>query len=77
MMKPGDLIHQYKSEDLTNTDHIMVVVGIAEDGVYIAENGKNTQKILYTTFMNGERTYQIVLLENYYNNPNNQNNLYN
>ena len=77
MIKPGDLIHQYKSEDLTNTDHIMVVVGIAEDGVYIAENGSNTEKILYTTFMNGDRTYQFVLLENYYNNPNNQNNLYN
>ena len=76
MIKPGDLLHSYDSNNFAETDHIMVVVGVDDTGVYIAENGRKTRKISYSTLTNGERTYQVVLLEKYYNNPNNRNNLY-
>ena len=77
MMKPGDLIHSYEEDNYVKTDHIMIVTGVDDSGVYIAENGRKTRKIAYSSFVDGRKTYQIVLLENYYNNPNNQNNLYN
>ena len=77
MIKPGDLLHSYNSDNFEETDHIMVVVGVYSDGIYIAENGRKTRSISYASILNGEKTYQVVLLENYYNNPNNANNLYN
>ena len=53
--------------------HAMVIVGKTDEGVTIAENGKNTRKISYNVLKHGEKVYTLVLMDNIYENE--QNNL--
>lgn len=81
MIKPGDIIHTYRTDDNNgSSDHVVLVVGIENDLLYYAENGNAIKTLSYNSFLNGGSTgtavYHVVLLENYYNNVNNRNNLY-
>ena len=76
MIKPGDVIHSIREDGASETEHTTVVVGRNDKGIYIAENGKQTRLITYNNLLNGDYYYRILLLDNYYANPNNRNTLY-
>ncbi len=76
MIKPGDVIHYIRDDGASNTEHTMVVVGKNDKGIVIAENGKQTRLITYSFILTGNYRFRILLLDNYYANINNRNNLY-
>ena len=71
MIKPGDIMATSEGEG-----HALVIVGIENDGIYTAENGQYMRNIKFSQITNGKETYRILLLDKYYANPNNRNNLY-
>ena len=72
MIKPGDVIHTY-----TSMDHVFVVVGIDENGIYTAEDGYYMRYVKYSEMTNGKQPYRLLFLDKYYANQANRNNLYN
>ena len=77
MVQPGDIVRRYRKEDTTgHSEHVMLIVGKDDNYIYYAENGDEIKRVSYSKISDGEFAFQFVLLDNYYANPNNQNNLY-
>lgn len=78
MIQPGDIAFRERNTDTDgSSQHTFVVVGKDETGIYTANNGSYINKITYSSMLDGEFYYRILFLDNYYDNPNNRNNLYN
>lgn len=74
MAQIGDVLY---SEHADGTgQHAMVIVGVDDSGIYIAENGRNTRKISYSAITGGSVYYRFVFLDEYYANSANLNDLY-
>ena len=73
-IKPGDLLF---SDNLSGgADHIMLIVGKTDDAINIAENGRGTRNISKSELLgSSQKMYGVVLLDDYYANPDNQNSL--
>ena len=71
MIKPGDAIATGEGGG-----HTFVVVGIDNDGIYTAEDGYYMRYIKFSTIIKNNVGYRILLLDRYYDNPQNRNNLY-
>lgn len=75
-IKPGDVLY---SRGYVNggSNHVMIVVGTNADSITIAENGRKTRKISKSELLNSkEKEYSVLLLDDYYANSNNKNQLY-
>ena len=77
MIKPGDVVHSISADGKSSTEHVRLVVGITENGFYYADDGQKMGFLSFSNLMNGRFRYRILLLDNYYKNENNKNNLYN
>ena len=78
MIQPGDIAFRERNTDTDgSSQHTFVIVGKDETGIYTANNGSYINKITYSSMLDGEFYYRILFLDNYYDNPNNRNNLYN
>lgn len=75
MLKPGDIIFTPKPTE-SDQNHVMLVVGIESDAIYIAENGSRVRKIMFSTFTSGGSDNTFFLLDRFYANSANRNNLY-
>ena len=71
MLKPGDVVASSASGG-----HVFTIVGYDDEAVYTAEDGYFMRKLKYETLVNGQLTYRLLFLDNYYANANNRNNLY-
>ena len=78
-IKPGDVLAHFNTKTDVNgsSQHTYVVIGIDNDGIYTANDGYYVKKIRYSNMLNGEYSYRILFLDNYYANQNNRNHLYN
>ncbi len=79
MIKPGDVMAHYRPNDADSnaSQHAYVVVGVTSDGIITANNGHYMSKIKYSKMLDGEYSYRILYLDNYYKDVKNRNNLYN
>lgn len=77
MAKPGDVLYSADWSDSSSTQHVMIIIGYDNNGLYVAENGQDTRKISYSSITGKDKHYKFVLLDNYYANTNNQNRFYN
>ena len=75
MLKPGDVIYTPKPTE-EGQHHIMLVVGIESDAVYIAENGSKIRKITFSSLTSSGTDNTFFLLDRFYANTANRNNLY-
>lgn len=73
--EPGDTMNT-DSIATGDADHAMVIIGKDDTGYYIAENGRKTRKIAFSSFTDGRTRYRINFLDDYYANSENINNLY-
>lgn len=73
--EPGDTITSDDNATGEN-DHAMVIVGKDSTGYYIAENGRKTRKISFSSITDGVKRYKLNLLDGYYANSANKNSLY-
>ena len=78
MIKPGDVLAHYNTRTDVNgsTQHTYVVIGIDNEGIYTANDGYYVKKIRFSNMLDGEYSYRILFLDNYYANQNNRNHLY-
>ena len=72
-IKPGDVLYSAYFDN--HGQHAMLIVGKDSDSITIAENGKNTRKITFDQLKGREKRYVVVLLDGYYANTANVNNL--
>ena len=80
-----DLLHMIKIGDIVYSDdgktddsqHVVMVIGKDDEGIYIAENGRNTRYLRFSVMTNGENNYRILYLDRFYADASNKNNLYN
>ena len=72
MIQPGDVLY---SDHNGEGNHVMLIVGVSSDSITIAENGKQTRKISKSELTSSGMTYQVLLLDDYYANESNKNNL--
>lgn len=73
LIQPGDVLF---SNSGAGTAHTMLIVGVNQDGIMIAENGRKTRKISNSDLLGSTKTgYIVVLLDDYYANDANANNL--
>lgn len=78
MIKPGDALHREMYNDPNGgTVHIVLVVGKDDKYLYVAENGDKIIKYSIASIISSDYVYKVLLLDNYYANTNNLNNLYN
>lgn len=73
--EPGDTITSDDNATGDN-DHAMLIVGKDSSGYYIAENGRKTRKISFSSITDGKKRYKLNLLDDYYANSANKNSLY-
>ena len=71
-MKPGDVLY---SDVNGGSNHVMVIVGIEDSAIWIAENGRKSRAISYKELKSGSHNYVILLLDDFYSNSENRNNL--
>lgn len=73
-IKPGDLLF---SDNLRGgADHIMLIVGKTDNAINIAENGSKTRNISKSELLgSSQKTYEVMLLDDYYANESNRNSL--
>ncbi len=71
-LKPGDVI---EIDGRDPNQHVAVVIGKDDTGIYTANDGYYTEKIEYSWFSGGKE-FWLLLLDGYYANPSNQHNLY-
>lgn len=74
-MKPGDIVYS-NNRSGTNASHIMLVVGIDDIGIWLADNGDKVQRRAFNEFLVRDKIYKFGILDDYYNNNSNKNNLY-
>ncbi len=74
-IKPGDVL--YSNSVSGGSNHVMLIVGKEDDRIIIAENGRKTRAISKSaiTSSGGSMEYIVLLLDGYYNDPQNQNGL--
>ena len=72
MIKPGDVLY---SDRGGSGNHVMLIVGTDSSSITIAENGRKTRKISHSDLTSGSMTYVVLLLDDYYANSANKNNL--
>ena len=72
MIKPGDVL--YSDRD-GSSNHVMLIVGVSSDSITIAENGRRTRTIKKSELSSNSMTYVVLLLDGYYSNASNKNNL--
>ena len=73
-IKPGDII--FSNTTNGGNGHLMVVVGISDGSITIAENGRKTRSISKSELTGSStHTYSVMLLDDYYANSNNVNSL--
>ena len=72
MIKPGDVLY---SDHGGTGNHVMLIVGTDSSSITIAENGRKTRKISHSELTSGSTTYVVLLLDDYYANDSNKNNL--
>ena len=63
LIKPGDVLY---SDVNGGSNHAMVIVGVEDSAIWIAENGRNTAKISYDDIKSGRKNYVVLLLDGYY-----------
>lgn len=72
LIQPGDVLYS----DVNGGDnHVMVIVGVEDSAIWIAENGRKTRLITYDDLKSGSKNYVVLLLDAYYENSGNRNNL--
>lgn len=71
-IKPGDVLY---SDNNGDGQHAMLIVGKDSDSIIIAENGRKTRRISFSELKNGSKTYVVVLLDGYYEQESNKNDL--
>lgn len=77
MIKPGDVIARIRVNDNDgSSQHVFLVVGMDDTGIYTANDGYYVNKISYSYMLKGEMTFRILYLDNYYANAANKNHLY-
>ena len=72
MIQPGDVLY---SDHGGSGNHVMLIVGTDSNSITIAENGRKTRKISHSELTSGNMTYVVLLLDDYYANESNKNNL--
>ncbi len=72
LIKPGDVLY---SDVNGGSNHVMVIVGIEDSAIWIAENGRKSRAISYKELKSGSHNYVILLLDDFYSNSENRNNL--
>lgn len=72
LIKPGDVLY---SDVNGNGNHVMVIVGVEDSAIWIAENGRQSRKISYSDIKSGKKNYVVLLLDDYYADTSNQNSL--
>ena len=75
-IKPGDMLYSENYPRDPNAkdhgNHVMLVIGKTDDSVTIAENGRNTRVISKQSFLTTtNKSYGVLLLDDYYANSNN------
>ena len=63
LIKPGDVLY---SDVNGGSNHAMVIVGVEDSAIWIAENGRNNAKISYDDIKSGRKNYVVLLLDGYY-----------
>ena len=76
MLKPGDVIYTPK-KNVDGQSHVVLVIGIETNAIYIAENGSTLRKINFNEFMRSDSDNTFFLLDRFYANSANRHNLYN
>jgi hypothetical protein len=73
-IKPGDVLFSNTIDG--GNGHVMVVVGVSDGSITIAENGRKTRSISKSELTSSSsHTYSILLLDDYYANSSNVNGL--
>ncbi len=72
IVKPGDVLY---SDVNGGSNHVMVIVGIEDSAIWIAENGRKTRVITYDELKSGSHKYVVLLLDDFYSNEENKNTL--
>ena len=73
-IKPGDVL--FSNTTNGGNGHVMVVVGVSDGSITIAENGRKTRSISKSELTgSSSHTYSVLLLDDYYANSNNVNSL--
>ena len=72
LLQPGDGLYSDKNG---RDNHAMLVVGINDTEVWVAENGRKTSRIRKGDLIRGNKSYGLLLLDGYYERPENMNNL--
>lgn len=74
-MKPGDVVYSNNMSG-SNASHIMLIVGVDDIGLWLADNGDRVQRRSYSTFLARDKMYKFGILDDYYSNAQNKNDLY-
>ena len=75
-IKPGDVLYS-RGYPQGGSNHAMVIVGVDGGGITIAENGRKTRRISKGELLGTrDKQYDVILLDAYYSNASNKNNLY-
>ena len=72
MIKPGDVLY---SDRNGSSNHVMLIVGVSSDSITIAENGRRSRVIKKSELSSNSMTYIVLLLDDYYSQSSNKNNL--
>ncbi len=72
MIQPGDVLY---SDHNGGGNHVMLIVGVDNNSITIAENGRKTRKISKSDLSSNSMTYVVLLLDDYYANSANVNSL--
>lgn len=69
LIQPGDVLYSENKDG--NGQHAMVIVGADDSAIWIAENGRNTKKITFDELKSNRKNYVVLLLDGFYENPDN------
>lgn len=72
-IKPGDVLYSVRPEGGGN--HLMLIVGKDDSGIVIAENGRKTRRISFNYLKGRDRIFTVILMDGFYDDPSNKNNL--
>lgn len=63
LIQPGDVLY---SDVNGGSNHAMMIIGVEDSAIWIAENGRKTRMITYDDLKSGSKNYVVLLLDGYY-----------
>lgn len=63
LIQPGDVLYSDKNG---GSNHVMLVTGVEDSAIWIAENGRKTRKITHSALKSNSMTYVVLLLDGFY-----------